>query len=135
MRTLHDQYTHQSGDRLETIVMGLGLVRLLQDARRFDEAKATLCSLEEGFQEVAEKSAKKRMSPGQLAFRRGRHQSATLLRRCGPTPCASRECVIRLLTEHGAPGPRRSEITTSRDFGGAAQRRAAFSRDGRRATE
>lgn len=63
MLTIHDQPTHQICDGLETVVMGLGLVRLLQDARRFEEAKATLCSLEEGFQKVAERSDKKNPKP------------------------------------------------------------------------
>ena len=46
MLAIHDQFTHQTCDRLKTTCMGLGLVRLLQDARRFEEAKATLYSLE-----------------------------------------------------------------------------------------
>jgi hypothetical protein len=46
MRAIHDEFTHQTCDRLETTCIGLGLVRLLQDAKRFEEAKATLYSLE-----------------------------------------------------------------------------------------
>ena len=42
MLAIHDQFTHEMRNRLETTVMGLGLVRLLQDARRFDEARTTL---------------------------------------------------------------------------------------------
>lgn len=42
----HDQFTRQMCDRLTTTAMGLGLVRLLQDAKRFVEARATLCLLE-----------------------------------------------------------------------------------------
>lgn len=60
MRTIHDT---QMGDRLETIVMGLGLVRLLQDARRFEEARATLYSLEESVQGADEKSDKPKRIP------------------------------------------------------------------------
>jgi hypothetical protein len=50
MRAIHDQFTHQTCDRLKTTCMGLGLVRLLQDAKRFEEARTTLYSLETGFQ-------------------------------------------------------------------------------------
>jgi hypothetical protein len=46
MLAIHDQFTHQTSDRLKTTCIGLGLVRLLQDAKRFEEAKATLYSLE-----------------------------------------------------------------------------------------
>ena len=46
MLTIHDQFTRQMCDRLTTTCMGLGLVRLLQDAKRFEEARATLCLLE-----------------------------------------------------------------------------------------
>ena len=52
MLAIHDQFTHQTCDRLKTTCMGLGLVRLLQDAKRFEEAKATLYLLEEGFQGI-----------------------------------------------------------------------------------
>ncbi len=58
MRAIHDQFTRQMRNRLKNISIGLGIVRLLQDARRFDEARTTLCSLEAGFQGVAEKSTK-----------------------------------------------------------------------------
>ena len=53
MLAIHDQFTRQMRNRLKTTSMGLGLVRLLQDARRFDEARTTLSSLENGFQGVA----------------------------------------------------------------------------------
>jgi hypothetical protein len=46
----HDQFTQEMCDRLKTTCMGLGLVRLLQDAKRFDEARAELVWLENGFQ-------------------------------------------------------------------------------------
>ena len=42
MLAIHDQSTQQTCDRLKTTCTGLGLVRLLQDAKRFDEARATL---------------------------------------------------------------------------------------------
>jgi hypothetical protein len=42
----HDKFTQQMCDRLKTTCMGLGLVRLLQDAKRFEEARATLYLLE-----------------------------------------------------------------------------------------
>src|SRR5262249_27354032 len=52
MLAIHDQLTHKMRDRLKTTVMGLGLVRLLQDAGRFAEARTTLYSLEDGFQGI-----------------------------------------------------------------------------------
>jgi hypothetical protein len=54
MLAIHDQSTHPRCDRLQTTGMGLGLVRLLQDAGRTDEAKEILSSLEHGFQGVVE---------------------------------------------------------------------------------
>ena len=48
----HDPFTRQMRSRLKTTCMGLGLVRLLQDAKRFDEARTTLYLLESGFQGV-----------------------------------------------------------------------------------
>lgn len=42
----HDHFTQQMCDRLQTTCMGLGLVRLLQDAKRFEEARTTLHLLE-----------------------------------------------------------------------------------------
>ena len=54
MLAVHDQSARQMCDRLNTTVMGLGLVRLLQAAKRFEEARATLYSLEGGIQGVAE---------------------------------------------------------------------------------
>jgi hypothetical protein len=52
MLAIHDQFTRQKRSRLKTSVMGLGLVRLLQDARRFEEARTTLYSLENGLQGI-----------------------------------------------------------------------------------
>ena len=63
MLAIHDQFTRQMRNRLETSAIGLGLVRLLQDARRFEEAETTLHSLENGFQAVAEKSDKPSQKP------------------------------------------------------------------------
>jgi hypothetical protein len=45
-------------ERLGFTLMGLGLMRLLQDAKRFDEAHEALCALENGFKRSAEKSPK-----------------------------------------------------------------------------
>jgi len=56
MNATHDQFSRQMSSRLMTTSMGLGLVRLLQDARRFEEAKATLYALEFNYQEAAEKA-------------------------------------------------------------------------------
>ncbi len=58
MLAIHDQFTHQMCDSLKTTEMGLGLVRLLQDAGRTEEARATLYSLEGDFQVIAEKCDK-----------------------------------------------------------------------------
>jgi hypothetical protein len=58
MLAIHDQFTHQMRNRLKTTGMGLGLVRLLQDAGLTDEARTTLSSLENDFQGVAEESDK-----------------------------------------------------------------------------
>ena len=46
MLATHDLFTQQMCDRLTTTCMGLGLVRLLQDAKRFEEARSTLYLLE-----------------------------------------------------------------------------------------
>ena len=56
MLAIHDQFTHQMRDRLGAIELGLGLVRLLQDAGRVEEAKTILSSLENGFPGDAEQS-------------------------------------------------------------------------------
>jgi len=63
MIAIHDQFTRQMRSRLKTTGIGLGLVRLLQDARRFEEARTALSSLENGFQGVAEGSDKPRQKP------------------------------------------------------------------------
>ena len=63
MLATHDQFTQQMCDRLKTTEIGLGLVRLLQDARRFEEARATLYSLEGDSQSVAEKSVEPKRKP------------------------------------------------------------------------
>ena len=52
MLATHDQFTCQMRRRLKTTCIGLGLVRLLQDARRFEDARTTLYSLENDFQGV-----------------------------------------------------------------------------------
>jgi hypothetical protein len=57
MLAIQNQFTHQLRRRLKTTGMGLGLVRLLQDAGLIEEARKTLYSLEIGFQGAAEKSA------------------------------------------------------------------------------
>ena len=46
MLATHDLFTQQMCDRLETTCMGLGLVRLLQDAKRYEEGRTTLYLLE-----------------------------------------------------------------------------------------
>jgi hypothetical protein len=54
MLAIHDPLTRPRCDRLQTTGMGLGLVRLLQDAGRTDEARAILSLLEDGFRGAAE---------------------------------------------------------------------------------
>ena len=46
MLAFHDHFTHEMCDRIETTSIGLGLVRLLQEAKRFEEARTVLYSLE-----------------------------------------------------------------------------------------
>jgi hypothetical protein len=59
MLAIHDQLTRLMRDRLETTAVGLGLVRLLQDARRFEEAKTILYSVENEFQGASEQPGQK----------------------------------------------------------------------------
>ena len=68
MLAIHDQFTHQMRRRLKTTGIGLGLVRLLQDAGLIEEARTTLFSLENGFQDLekAKKSSQKHRKAGQL---------------------------------------------------------------------
>lgn len=61
----HDPFTPQMRKRLKTTGMGLGLVRLLLDAGRTEEARATLSSLENGFQANAKTSDKPIQKPSQ----------------------------------------------------------------------
>jgi len=63
MLAIHDPFTHQMRNRLKTTGMGLGLVRLLQDAGLTEEASTTLNSLENGFQGVPEESDKPSQKP------------------------------------------------------------------------
>src|ERR1700732_4340941 len=63
MLAIHDQFTRQMRNRLKATAMGLGLVRLLQDAGRTREARTTLYWLENGSQGVAEKSKKPNRKP------------------------------------------------------------------------
>jgi hypothetical protein len=48
MIAIHDQFTRQLRNRLKATGMGLGVVRLLQDAKRFEEARTILYLLENG---------------------------------------------------------------------------------------
>lgn len=45
MNAIHNQFSPQMRNHLQTTAIGLGLVRLLQDAKRFEEARTTLNSL------------------------------------------------------------------------------------------
>ncbi len=67
MLTIHDQVTRQMCARLETTAIGLGLVRLLQDAKRFDEAREVLHALENGVDST--KPSQKRRKITQRASR------------------------------------------------------------------
>ena len=55
----HDQFSPRLRNRLKTTGMGLGLVRLLLNAGRADEARTALSSLQSGFR-VPEVSIKVR---------------------------------------------------------------------------
>jgi hypothetical protein len=63
MLAIHDQFTHEMRNRIKITCMGLGLVRLLQDAGRTEEARTTLASLENGHRGVAEESNKPSQNP------------------------------------------------------------------------
>jgi hypothetical protein len=58
MLATHDKVTRQMRRRLKTTCIGLGHVQLLQDAKRFDEARTTLYSLENDFQEPSQNPVK-----------------------------------------------------------------------------
>ena len=62
MLATHDRFTRQMRNRLKTTCMGLGLIRLLQDAKRFEEARTTLYSLEpqDGLERPSQKPCKAR---------------------------------------------------------------------------
>lgn len=53
-RTMHTNHKHQIFSRCKTTGMALGLVRLLQDAGRSEEARTTLASLKKILQGVAD---------------------------------------------------------------------------------
>ena len=69
MFAIHDQFTRQMSDSLQTTFMGLGLVRLLQDAKRFEEARATLNLLENGVQDKSDKPSQKPIKASRLKRR------------------------------------------------------------------
>lgn len=58
MLSIYDTFNAQMRDRLKTVGIGLGLVRLLQDVGLADEAKATLSSLENSFQKAGKRTAR-----------------------------------------------------------------------------
>ena len=63
MLAIHDPFTQHMRNRLKSTALGLALVRLLQDARRFEEARTTLYSLENGFQGIVEELDKPSQKP------------------------------------------------------------------------
>jgi hypothetical protein len=71
MLAIHDLFTHQMCDRLKTTVMGLALVRLLRDVGRIEEARATLSSLENGFQDVVVESVEPSRTPSKATRLKG----------------------------------------------------------------
>jgi len=60
MRATHDLFSDHVRSRLETVGMGLGLVRLLLDAGLLQEARTTLNMLENGSQLVAKSNESSR---------------------------------------------------------------------------
>ena len=73
----HDQFSQQLRNRLKTTGMGLVLVRLLQDARRFEEASTTLYALEFGFQEAPDKPSQKPSKAKRITRRASRSSSGS----------------------------------------------------------
>ena len=73
MLAIHDHVTRQMCDRLETTSIGLSLVRLLQDAKRFDEARTVLDALENGVQ-----SAKASGKPSERITRKAPRSSRSI---------------------------------------------------------
>ena len=69
MLAIHDHVTRQASDRLGTTAIGLGLVRLLQHAKRFDEARTVLYALENSAELVkfAQKRRKMTRRPHRLS--------------------------------------------------------------------
>ena len=63
MLTIGDTFTHGMRTRLKTTSMGLGLVRLLQDAGRIEEARTTLDALENSLQGIKMQSEKPSQNP------------------------------------------------------------------------
>src|ERR1051325_8002725 len=60
------RFSHRLRSRHKTTGMGLGLVRLLRDSGRADEAKSTLSLLEQGSQGAGEKTDADRQPPAKL---------------------------------------------------------------------
>jgi hypothetical protein len=82
-----DHFSYEIRNRLKTTCMGLGLVRLLQDAGRTEEARTTLTSLENGFQGVAEEletPRRKTCKANRMALK-GRGPRAALCHACSLT--------------------------------------------------
>ena len=75
MLAIHDQFTRHMRKRLKVTGIALGLIRLLQDARRFDEARTTLFSLEDGLQGIADEYESDK--PNQKPRRTNRLKSAS----------------------------------------------------------
>jgi hypothetical protein len=81
MAAIHDRRcTHQMPKRLKITAMALGLVRLLQDTGRIEEARTTLDSLANGFRGSAEDSGK----PRQKSCKTSRLKGVTKAAPCSP---------------------------------------------------
>lgn len=94
MLAIHDQFSYQLRTRLQTTCMGLGLVRLLQDARRFEEARTTLAALESGFQGAeADKPSAKPSQANRLTV-----VTRTISCSSGPTKITNGEALTRPLS-------------------------------------
>jgi hypothetical protein len=92
----HDRFTHQMCDRLKTTGMGLALVRLLQDAGRIEEARTTLSSLEDGFQDVAVES----VEPSRKPCKANRLKGVTTTASCSSGSASTKIAASEMRPEH-----------------------------------
>jgi hypothetical protein len=79
MFAIHDHFSRQMRNRLKFIAMGLGLLRVLQDAGLAEEARAILYFLENGVQGVAEGSGKPSRKPFKANRLKGRSRRLSFM--------------------------------------------------------